>query len=270
MREDTITVKMPARSAAKISFLLMALLLVVLAGIAVYANVWKGSRRVVEVTVEGNRIVAAKDILALAKVPANNLMFDLDLYAIEQRILKNEYVKSAAVYRDIPNRIRITIEERVPVVAIVLERLCYLDDEGVILPPARSQFIFDLPLLTGMMTESELTYGKPTTNKNVLQGLEILSVAKAVDKEMYRNISEICLEANKGFVFYTAEFGVPVVLGRGDIGTKLVKFEGFWKSVVSRNSPEDLQYIDLRFNDQVVVQWSTSPIQNRESGDTYS
>jgi cell division protein FtsQ len=222
--------------------------------VAVYANMWKENRRVAEVVVEGNRIIPAKDILTLAKVPANSLLFDLDLYEIEQRVVKNEFVKSAAVHRDIPNRVRITVEERVPVAAMTMnDRLYYLDAEGNVLPPARSQFIFDLPVLTGSLPAAEFVAGKPTKNREALEALYILSVAKEVDEDLYGNISEIRLASGTDCMMYTSDAGIPVIIGRDNIGAKLVKFDAFWRSIVARQGADALQYIDLRFDDQVVV-----------------
>lgn len=251
-------------SGGKRNFVLMALLVVILAGTAIYANVWKENRHINDVVVEGNKIVAVKDILALAKVPSGTLLFELDIYAVEQRVTKNEFVRSVAVHRDIPNRVRITIEERIPVAAMVMDKLYYLDVEGVVLPPATSQFIFDLPVITGVAQGSDCTPGKRTKSKNVLAALELLATARDIDEEVYRNISEIHIDGDKDFVFYTAEFGIPVLLGRDRIGQKLVKFEAFWKSVAAQQGAHLLQYVDLRFEDQVVVRW------NRTDGDVHS
>lgn len=255
---NTNTTDQPKKINAKKHFLLMILLGGVLLGVAIYANIWKENRRATEVVVEGNRVLAAKDILTLAAVPGNSLMFDLDLYAIEQRVGKNPYVKSVAVHRDIPNRVRISIEERIPVAAVVMDRLYYLDAEGYVLPPARSQSIFDLPVLTGL-PPGEFVSGVRTKNRDALDALSILSVAQEIDDELYRNISEVHFDENTDPVLYTAEFGIPVVLGREQIGINLVKFDSFWKSVVAKNGAQQLQYIDLRFEDQVVVRWNHTP-----------
>ncbi len=248
----------PKKINAKKHFLLMILLGGGILGVAIFANVWKESRRATDVVVEGNRILAAKDILTLAAVPGNGLMFELDLYAIEQRVNKNPYVKSVAVHRDIPDRIRISIEERVPVAIVVMDRLYYIDAEGYVLPPARSQSIFDLPVLTGLPS-GEFVSGVRTKNRDALDALSILAVAQEIDEELYRNISEIHFEENKDAVFYTSEFGIPVVLGREQVGINLVKFDSFWKAVVAKNGAQQLQYIDLRFEDQVVVRWNHTP-----------
>jgi cell division septal protein FtsQ len=124
--------------------------------------------------------------------------------------------------------------------------------------------VFDLPVLTGVLDGREFSPGKPIRNKDVLEALRVLSLARQVDDDVFRNISEICVASGKDFVFYTAEFGVPVILGREEIGIQLVKFESFWKSVVARQGADRLQYIDLRFEDQVVVRW------NHNDGDVHS
>ncbi len=252
------------RPSAKKHFVLMALLVVVVVSIAMYANTWKETRLVSEVVVEGNRIIPDKDILASAKVPNGTPLFALDLFAIEQRVAKNQFVKSVAVHRDIPHRVRISIEERIPVAAMVLDKVYYLDADGYVLPPARSQFIFDLPVLSGSLSHSELLPGQQTSSKNVLEALSLLAIAREVDEEMYRNISEIRIDGNKDLMFYTAELGVPVIVGRGNFGTKMVTFDSFWREVVARNGAYELQYIDLRYDEQVVVRWS------REHGDVHS
>ncbi len=247
------------KPSTKKHFLWMASLVIVALCVAVYANVWKENSRVAEVVVEENRIIPANDILALAKVPANSLMFDLDLYAIEQRVETNPFVKSASVHRDVPNRVRIVVEERVPVAAMTMNgRLSYIDAGGYVLPPARSQFIFDLPVLTGTLPADEFSVGKPTRNRNALDALNLLSVAKQVDEDLYRNISEIRFDGEKDIVFYTAEFGVPVIIGRSGVGQMLVRFDAFWRSIVARQGADALQYIDARFEDQVLVRHSAS------------
>jgi cell division protein FtsQ len=186
-------------------------------------------------------------------------MFDLDLFEIEQRVIRNDFVKSAAVHRDVPDRVRITIEERIPVAALTMNgAVYYLDAEGYVLPPTRSQFIFDVPVLTGTMPMEEFIAGKQTKNRNALDALNILATAKQVDEDLHGNISEIRLNGGSDMVMYTSDAGIPVIVGRENIGVKLVKFDAFWHSIIARQGVDQLQYIDLRFEDQVVVRWSTA------------
>lgn len=246
----------PLKRSGKMNFLLMVALVLTLLGLAMYANSWKNNRRVATVVVEGNRIVSSREIVALADVPLRELIFEIDLYAIEQRVLRHPYVKSAAVHRDLPDRIRITIEERKPVAVLAQGTLYYLDAEGYVLPSTRAEAVFDLPVLSVALPQKDCVPGRQSTNPIVREALALLSVARAVDDEVYRNISEINLDGASGFVFYTAEFGIPVLLGRERIGVKLVTFGEFWKKIVARRGANALESIDLRFEDQVVVRWN--------------
>jgi cell division septal protein FtsQ len=63
-------------------------------------------------------------------------------------------------------------------------------------------------------------------------------------------------------VMYTAEYGVPVIVGRGNVADKLVRFSAFWEQVVGGRGPQGLQYVDLRFDDQVVARWAGGGKQN--------
>ncbi len=164
--------------------------------------------------------------------------------------------------REAPNTIRISVEERQPVAAMALDRLVYLDGDGFILPPARSEYLFDLPVITGLARSKELAPGKQTFNTDIRDALEILSMAQLIDDELYRKISEVHVERGKDIMLYTAENGVPVVFGRGDAAAKLVKFETFWDEFVAHHGASELQYVDLRYEDQVVVRWNHDPEEN--------
>jgi cell division protein FtsQ len=234
----------------------MALLIGALLGAAVFANLWKSDLKVATVTVEGNSIVSEKEILTLAGISETTKLVDVDLFAVRRRIEQNSFIRSASVNREAPNRIAIRVEERVPIAAVVLDKIVYLDGDGFVLPPVRSESVFDLPILTGTLSRGELTPGKLCTMLDVREALTVLSIAQQVSDELYRRISEVHVEGEKDIVLYTAEYGVPVVFGRGDTAAKMVKLYSFWKEFVSHRGAQELQYIDLRYQDQVVVRWA--------------
>jgi cell division protein FtsQ len=224
-------------------------------GAAVLANMWKGGLRVASVTVEGNSIVSENDILGLAGVNIESILFDIDLFAVRKRIEQNPFIRTASVNREVPNRIAIEVEERVPIAAVVLDKIFYFDADGYVLPPTRSENIFDLPVLTGSLQRSELVPGRRYTTTNVQDALTILRMAQQVGDQLYRRISEVHVEADKDIVLHTAEFGVPVIFGRGDTAAKLVKFDTFWNEFVLHHGAHELRVVDLRYRDQVVVRW---------------
>jgi len=111
-------------------------------------------------------------------------------------------------------------------------------------------------VMTGAFQPGEFVPGRQITRSDVKEALEVLGTAQGLGDELYRQISEVRIESGRDLLFYTAESGVPVLFGRGDVAAKLVKFDGFWKEIVHHHGAHELAYIDLRFNDQVVVRWN--------------
>jgi cell division protein FtsQ len=240
---------------------LLALMLV----IAVGANLWKRNLTVDDVHVEGNRIVTSGDVLARASISKGQKLFDVDLYAAAKRILENKFIRSAWVSRDAPGRVRIVVEERVPIAAVVTEDILYVDAEGNVLPPAKSENIFDLPVITGALRKDLFVPGRQIVAPDVREGLRSLMTARGINDELYRRISEIHIESGENIILYTAEHGVPVIFGRGDVARKMTRLAGFWREIVSRYGVHEFQYIDLRFEDQVVVRWKRGDGKPEES-----
>jgi cell division septal protein FtsQ len=125
-----------------------------------------------------------------------------------------------------------------------------------VLPHSISKQLFDLPVLTGVPAGIALTPGTAIKDDDVREALEILTTSKIVSKELYHLISEVRLRNGGDIVLYAAEWGVPIIFGRGEVASKLVRLEAFWDNVVRERGSENLQYVDLRFDEQVVVRWN--------------
>ena len=236
----------------------IGLLLLIIAALAVsgWANVWKRELSVQKVRVQGDRYVTKQEVIGAAALPRWQKLFDVDLFAIQQRVLTNRFLKSASIRREVPDEIVITVEERVPLAAVMMGGVSYLDDEGFVLPPPRSKDILDVPVLTARGEDGEVQSGKYVSSPGLLEALSVVRLAREIDDRLYRQISEVHAGGKQELIFYTAEAGVPVLIGHDNIGVKLVYFESFWKQFVEPRGPGELQYVDLRFQGQVVVKWS--------------
>ncbi len=235
--------------------LLMTLLIVSFLVVVVGANIWKRDLKVTSVRVEGNRILDDEEVLILAGIKKGDNLFKVNLYAVQERVYRNLFVKSASVKREVPNCIVLSIVERVPIVAAIVGRVHYLDNEGYILPPAEPGDIMDLPVITGTLDKTDFTPGNQVGSLSIREAVGIAAVAQGIGDGLFRRISEIRIDGDKNLVFYTVEYGVPVIFGHGDTDMKLLKFNTFWEEFVIYRGPQELKYVDLRFNDQVVVCW---------------
>jgi cell division protein FtsQ len=234
---------------------LLVLLLVLGAGIWVTSFLWKRDLTVREVYTSGNRIVSTAELVRLANIARGGRLSDVDLGAAQKRVLKNTFVREASVHRDLPDRIEIRVEEREPVAALANERLMYVDAKGMVLPPVRSEYLFDLPVITGAPALENCAAGKVVTHPAITEALRLILAARGLNESVYRRISEVHILPGGDLMLYTAEFGVPVLVGRGDLVNKLVRLEGFWNTIVSSRGADALETVDIRFADQVVVRW---------------
>lgn len=238
----------------------LGLVLLLLVGVilTIGANNWKSSLIVKKVIVEGNRIVDTNEILQFAHVKPGVKLYDLDLMVIQRDILSHHFLRSVLVERNLPSTVKITVEERTPLALVPRGEAVYLDEDGVVLPHQVSRELFDLPLITGLPATTRMNPGTIMIQEDIREALDLLSTARAVSKELYHLISEVRLRNGGDLVLYTAEGGIPVLYGRGDAPGKLVRLEAFWSNVVRQEGSQDLQYIDLRFENQVVVRWKSS------------
>ena len=226
------------------------------ATVAVTANSWKHEFRVLRVRTQGNSIVADSDIIRSAAIPANGKLFDIDLNAVRLKVQQNPYMKRVSVAREIPDGIAITVTERRPIAALVTDRILYADADGYILPPVRSGGVLDLPVLTGELPAPDCVPGRQIRTRRLREALEILTTSQRIGDDLYHMISEVHCALDSTYVLFTAESGVPVVFGRGDVAMKLLKLDGFWKQIVMQRGAAELKTVDLRFADQVVVRWN--------------
>ena len=234
---------------------LTVLLLIAVVTAAVTANNWKHDFRVRRVTTEGNSIVPDSDIVRAAAIPGNGRLFDVDLNRARQRVQQIPFVRSAAVARELPDGITIEVTERQPVAALILDRVLYIDAEGFVLPPVRSGKVVDLPVVTGEIAAADCPPGERTRSQRLRGALEILGVARRIGDDLFHLISEVHCERDSGYILFTADGGIPVAFGRGDVAEKLVRLDGFWKQIVLQRGAAQLKTVDLRFADQVVVRW---------------
>lgn len=110
-----------------------------LAGLGIIAGVgWAllGSRLLVvrSVTVTGTHLVSQAQVLAAADVPDGTSLIGVDTGQVARRVEAIRQVASATVAKDWPDRLVITVRERVPVVAVRLAGGGYdlVDPAGVV------------------------------------------------------------------------------------------------------------------------------------------
>jgi cell division septal protein FtsQ len=214
---------------------------------------WQKHVFVTGVVVEGTKILSQEEIVRMMNLPPRPSMYDLDLTAIQRNILANALIKNAVVQRDAPSQLRIVIEERIPAALLGGIEPFYIDNEGIVLPYLVSSETYDIPVISGVDSLSQIKAGRKIVNSDVREALDIIAAARAVSEEMFHSISEIRVRKGHDIVCYWFDSGMPVIFGKGNVAEKIVKLDSFRKKFLKDKETQAIQYIDIRYDDQVVV-----------------
>lgn len=214
---------------------------------------WQENIPVSQISVEGNTVLTKEDVYRLMKLPPRVPMFEVDLMELQKNIRTNTFVKNVVVQRDAPSMLRVIIEERVPAALLVANELYYIDDEGVVLPYTVSSETYDIPVISGVDSSTQIKVGKRLFNQDLREALDIITTAKLTSDKIFHAISEIRLRKGHDKILYTFETDIPIIFGKGDIVNKIVKLDAFWQQYIHNNDAQGINYIDVRFDDQVVV-----------------
>jgi cell division protein FtsQ len=217
---------------------------------------WKDSLKIQRVVVVGSHILRAQDIYSLANVSKNTPMYEVNIFDVLKRIESQPFVKSVRVNRQIPDALRIEIVEREPIASLSGGQLQYVDAYGVLLPYIQSSVRFDLPMISGIKGVQNVLPGKAVQSNELIQAIDVLQTALAIDSTVYHLISEVKMSDHDEIILYSADGGVPIILGNGEIAKKLVTLQTFWNNFVKTGDADKLRYIDLRYDGQVIVKWN--------------
>ncbi len=233
-----------------------------IAAIAVLAAEWRESVVGVELDVRGTSITTMESIRQAAGICDTSNLASLDLLDIREQLLKNPFIRDVQLTRNPPQTLQVDVVERKPIAVLlnVQTRDWLLDEDGFVLPAAHASTVHDLPVITGIdRGVRDLKPGVRMVNEQVLKGLQALKSIRDIDPELAHLFSEINLEHDRDLMLYTMEGGVPVILGStARLTEKMRAFRAFWENVAMKYDPTSLEYIDLRWNDQVVTRWRES------------
>ncbi len=144
------------------------------------------------IEVQGCSGVQPESVLRLAAVSKGQPLLNIDLGAVRRRVLSHPAVKNATVVRALPDRLRISIEEREPAAVVLGKGYALVDGEGAVMALLPS-YPEGYPLITGLS-------GVPGLGKTVVQALPALEILKALSRVSRlgpQNISELRVTPGK-------------------------------------------------------------------------
>lgn len=166
-----------------------------------------------------------------------------DLTQIKLELENQPWIKSAVIWRELPNTIRIHITERVPIALVLDGNLYMVDSEGKVIDvydqsPAHS----NLPVLTGIED--------PGNDQEVRGGLAYVSEL-AADPKVLADVSEIHVNSEQESTVYLKGVSFGLLVSKDGILPMIKKFLAY-SELVKRNF-NGLKVVDLRYQDQIIL-----------------
>ena len=217
--------------------------------------------QVTRIQVNGCQQLDPQAVIQQAEIPSGVNILSLDLDGVRNRLTQHPWIAAAAISREIPDRIRIEIEERKPVALVKGHQFYLADQQGACFARAAPSKHTGLPIITGFDLE---TLGSGCNLPREFTVLLENLYRETQLKLPWRLISEIRWNRNTGLSFFTARGGIQVDLGSEDYGTRIAKLEKVLRYLEKKGLNAQLRGIDLSHGNRVFVRGRFRiPKQNR-------
>jgi cell division protein FtsQ len=195
------------------------------------------------IKIEGCRVIRPDQIRSYAGVASGEPLLRVDLNEVRQKVISHPSVRNATVVRELPDTLRISIEERLPVAVVPGEGFALVDKEGTVLG-MNAFYPEGYPLITGV-TES-LVPGK--TCSSLLPAVEVLASLTRSGLIGAEQISEIRI---KGPLIRTSLVGsgTELVTGPDNVDAQVMKLVRLMEAGVFDTLSAGY---DLRFEGRVI------------------
>ncbi|MGI6550277.1 MAG: cell division protein FtsQ/DivIB [Syntrophomonadales bacterium] len=205
-----------------------------------------------KITVTGNQAVPTQEIITFAGISTGKNIFEFNLKASQKAIEVIPRIKQATISRHFPNRVEIRVVERKPWAYVIhTGSVLLIDNEGICLDKLDTMGETGLPVISIAKMTQEVQKGQQV-NKTAIE--LVRGIADALPSDLLEEVSEFHYSDLGQVVVFTLD-GTEVRLGGKDrIDEKI----SLWRRVIAMQEEKDsqvgLEYIDLRFRGQPVIQ----------------
>lgn len=235
-----------------------AVVLAWLAGAAVLYGVYtlafiKPYFEVENIEVKGElKILTREEIIKDSGIAMGDHLLHIPVGEVQERLMKNQWIKEAAVHRKLPHMVWIYVKEHVPAAIIRTDDWYYADRSGNPFKKVGLGEDRDFAVFTGL---DELA-GAGKLNDLKSKIVELLKVNKLFEAselgEIY-GLSEIHYSNNKGVSIITLNNPMELRLGFGPFAEKIERLEAVYPAIRSHGGI--VAYVDLSPEGKVVVKY---------------
>lgn len=246
--------------------ILIFIFILILVSVLLSLN-WREDAIIEKITVSGNYTISKEEILTAARLNDSLISNqEINIELIRDRIMKHPEIKKAFVSKELPSELKIEIIEKRPVAILNGENeIKLVDDEPDIFPFKNANKLYDLPVISGVRIVNSHNPKLKYNKDDIRLALFIILNSYKESKLLYNNISEVNLSDTDKIIVYLSEDSSPVYLPRSSrsnisdikyrekLLNKLTVFDQYIKKSMDIHLKEKINYVDLRFSNQIIV-----------------
>jgi cell division septal protein FtsQ len=198
-----------------------------------------------EVLVSGNQHLGADAVKDLAGIQAGTHVLAADLSEMEDALRTNPWVASARVARELPDRLRVHIDEHVPAAYLALGDLMLVDTSGEPFAIADPRDDQDLPIVTGIREDAFDTEATAAQGRADLRAaINLTRLYGSMGLAGRWGIGEVRVEAGRRLTLVLSGTGTEAVLGTGPYRQKLYRLEWVLEKLHDEGKSADYVLLD--------------------------
>jgi cell division protein FtsQ len=175
-----------------------------------------------KVDVQGAKRLGVEQVRSLAAIELGKNLLAFDTARAEENLLKDPWVSSARVTRELPGTLRVELSERdAAAIAVLGDRPYLVTREGEPFKPIQADDPSDLPVVTGV-SAADLARDRPAALERLKTGVDLLRQYERLGVARVHPAEEVSLAASGHTVLMVGRSGIALELGRPPYARKLV------------------------------------------------
>ena len=207
----------------------------------------------------GQRTMSPDRVQSITDAYLGKSLQEINLKNVQDAFLEYPLIRSAKATRHYPHTLDVYLYDILPVAYISTGSIMTLDDKATLLPLPDNGMLYNLPIITGIETDLKTAPVRELIPDETVQMLvSFLKILREEHQNIYLDISEVSYD-RRGIKLISATNGTTIYLGNED---EALVNSAILSEFISSDSDSGIistyQYIDLRFDQQVIVKERTT------------
>ncbi len=218
-----------------------------------YLQTVSGTFELQSIKISGNDILSRAEVLKLLGLPARGQkLLEINPAEVQKKLKRSPFIKSASAVHSLPSTLRIHIVERKPLAFLYGRGLNLVDREAFIMPVPALSRVWNLPVIRNVPEKLGIR-GAVSTSGMVHKAVDIIDWINRLDAPLPQMISELDFTPGNYIKIYLRDGDTVLRISENDYQRQLYKAAGFFKEYVDFKQLDQIAYIDLRYEHQIVV-----------------